>query len=117
MSLNFGSNAGIYANYIEVDQYMSAPVRYANGALDTFNIMAEDDNIAFAGELRLGASYQCTCHCRLYGGYRALGVTGVALTSNQLTNAPYITPMQNSYVDCSGSIFLHGLQSGIEFCY
>lgn len=115
-ALHFSSNAGIYGNHSEVDQYMSGPVRYANGNQDAFNINAEDDNIAFVGELRLGASYQCTCHCRLYGGYRALGVSGVALSTSQLAD-PYMTPAQTSYVDCSGSIFLHGLQSGVEFMY
>jgi hypothetical protein len=117
MALHFGTNAGIYGNYIEVDQYMSGQIRFANGGLEPFNIMAEDENIAFAGELRLGASYQCTCNCRLYGGYRAMGVSGVALSTGQLTNSPYITPAQSSYIDCSGSIFLHGLQTGVEFCY
>jgi hypothetical protein len=116
LALHFSSNAGIYGNYIEVDQYMSGQVRYANGDQESFNIMADDSNIAFLGELRLGASYQCTCNCRVYGGYRALGVTGVALTLNQLS-APYMTPVQSNYIDCSGSLFLHGLQTGVEFMY
>ncbi len=116
VALHFSSNAGIYGNYIDVDQYMSGQVRYANGNQDAFNINANDENVAFVGELRLGASYQCSCHCRLYGGYRALGVSGVALSTSQLAD-PYMTPAQTSYVDCSGSIFLHGLQSGVEFMY
>jgi len=117
VALHFSSNAGIYGNYIEVDQYWSRAVRFANGTQDAFNINADDENIAFVGELRLGASYQCSCHCRLYGGYRALGVSGVALSTSQLAQSPYITPGQSGYVDCSGSIFLHGLQSGVEFMY
>jgi hypothetical protein len=115
-ALHFSSNAGIYGNYIEKNEYFSSPVRFANGNQDIYSIMAEDENIAFLGELRVGASYQCTCNCRVYGGYRALGVTGVALTTNQL-NAPYMTPLQSGYIDCSGSLFLHGLQSGVEFMY
>ena len=72
----------------------------------------QDDNVAFLGELRVGASYQCTCNCRLYGGYRALGATGIALTTYQ-----DISSTDVPYINCGGSIFLHGLQSGVEFMY
>jgi hypothetical protein len=111
VALHFGANAGIYGNYIEMNQWFSGQVRDAGTGTD-YNVTAEDDNIAFLGELRLGASYQCTCNCRVYGGYRALGVTGVALNYNQ-----YASPTDQPYINCDGSLFLHGIQTGVEFMY
>jgi hypothetical protein len=111
LALHLGANAGVYANFIEMDQYFNGQVRDM-GTLESYNVMAEDDNYSFMGELRLGASYQCTCHCRLYGGYRAFGVTGVAVNYNQYTST---TDMPT--INCDGSLFLHGVQSGVEFMY
>jgi hypothetical protein len=111
LALHLGANAGIYANYIEMNQYFNGDVRDM-GTMDAYNVMAEDDNYSFLGELRLGASYQCTCHCRLYGGYRAFGVTGVAVNYNQ-----YAATTDMPVINCDGSLFLHGLQTGVEFMY
>jgi hypothetical protein len=111
VALHFGANAGIYGNYIEMNQYFNGQVRDM-GDLMPYNVMAEDENISFLGELRLGASYQCTCNCRVYGGYRAFGVTGVAVNYNQQPS-----PTDMPYINCDGSLFLHGIQSGVEFMY
>jgi hypothetical protein len=111
VALHIGANGGVYANYIEMNQFFDGQV-YDDGTNTQYDVMAEEDNIAFLGEMRAGVSYQCTCHCRLYGGYRALGVTGVALATSQ-----DIASTDMPYVDCNGSYFLHGVQSGIEFMY
>ncbi len=119
-ALQCGTNAGIYANHIEVRQWMDAPIGggpvTVNPTGETFSSSSDTDEVAFLGELRLGASYQCTCNCRLYAGYRALGVTGVALTADQVPGA-FTSLGQIGFINCNGSLFLHGLQSGIEFCY
>lgn len=111
VALHFGANAGIYGNYIEMNQYFNGQVRDM-GDMMPYNVTAEDDNISFLGELRLGASYQCTCNCRVYGGYRAFGVTGVAVNYNQ-----YPSPTDMPYINCDGSLLLHGVQTGIECMY
>jgi hypothetical protein len=41
-----------------------------------------------------------------------LGVTGVALNYNQ-----YASPTDQPYINCDGSLFLHGIQTGVEFMY
>ncbi len=118
-ALHCSTNAGIYGNRAEVNQWMDSPtgtVRFVNGTQANFNLMNTDNNVAFLGELRLGTSYQLTCNCRFYGGYRALGATGVALAANQMPTA-FITPAQVGGIDSNGSYFIHGLQSGIEFTY
>ncbi|TWU30098.1 hypothetical protein [Bythopirellula polymerisocia] len=119
-ALQCGTNAGIYANHIEVNQWMNFPIGgstpIVNPTGEPFVSSSDTDEVAFLGELRLGASYQCSCNCRFYAGYRALGVTGVALTANQVPGA-FTSLGQIGYINCNGSLFLHGLQSGFEFCY
>ncbi|QDT01442.1 BBP7 family outer membrane beta-barrel protein [Adhaeretor mobilis] len=116
--LNFGVNGGIYGNDVSSSQYFDSPtgdVTFANSG-ESFYVNAMKDDISFVGEIRAGLSYQCTCHTRLYGGWRALGVTGVALATEQVPGA-YIDAAQANYVNTNGSILLHGLQAGLEFNY
>ena len=102
-ALQCGTNAGIYGNHIEVNQWMDAPSAVTvNPTGETFYSDSDTDQVAFLGELRLGASYQCTCNCRVYAGYRALGVTGVALTANQIPNS-FTSISQIGCIDCNGS--------------
>ena len=91
-------------------------VRLVNNGPEDFNFRYEDDDIALMGELRAGGSYQCTCHCRVYGGYRLFGLSGAALAFDQIS-AQHISANQIQYVDSDGSIFLHGLQAGVEWTY
>ncbi len=119
-ALQFGTNAGIYANHIEVDQWMDVPVAggpvTVNPTGENFSSSSDTDEVAFLGELRVGASYQTTSHSRIYAGYRALGVTGVALTADQVPGA-FTSLGQIGFINANGSLFLHGLQSGVEFAY
>ena len=110
-ALHCSTNAGIYANHIEAYQRMDSTYQVRHdGTLSAFNFTRDDDCVAFLGELRAGASYQCTCNCRVYAGYRAMGATGIALAVDQSSS-------WYAAADTGGSIFLHGLQSGIEFSY
>ena len=118
-ALHCNSVAGIYGNHMEVWNRMNSPtgtVRYSNGTNETFDLRYEDDELAFIGELRVGGSYQYGCNWRFYGGYRLLGLSGVALAFDQITPA-LITPTQSAYVDSDGSVILHGLQAGVECTY
>lgn len=116
--LNFGVNGGIYGNDAEVHQYFDSPtgnVQYiATG--DNFDVRATRSDVSFVGEIRAGLSYQHSCRTRLYGGWRAIGVTGVALATDQVP-AAFIDPAHLNYVNTNGSLLLHGLQAGVEFCY
>ena len=113
-ALQCSSSAGIYNNFTQVNQYFasSAGQTYDDGTNTLYNVTTNDNNVAFLGELRVGASYQCTCNCRLYSGYRVFGASGIALATYQ-----DISNTDTPYINCSGSIFLHGLQTGIEFIY
>ena len=63
-----------------------------------------------------GGCYQYNCNWRFFSGYRLLGISGVALAFDQIADAN-ITPAQVGYVDSDGSIYLHGLQAGVECTY
>ena len=119
-ALQCATNAGIFNNFMNVKQNMDTPVGSGpvtvNPTGENFYSNSDSNQVAFLGELRVGASYQCSCHCRLYAGYRVLGVTGVALALDQKPNT-FNTLNQIGYINCNGSVFLHGLQSGIQFCY
>lgn len=117
--VHVNSLVGLYGNDIDTHQYFNSPtgmIRYASTG-EAFDANASKTDVAMLGELRVGASYQMTCRCRLYGGWRAMGLTGVALATNQAPNQ-WLTPSQGaSYVNSSGSMILHGLQTGVEWNY
>ncbi len=118
-SLHCSSSVGVYGNQINVRQWMASPtgaVRFANGANGNFDVNSSKDDVAMIGELRLGGSYQYSSNWRFYGGWRAVGVTGVALATAQIPTA-FITPGQVGAVASDGSLILHGLQTGVEFTY
>ncbi len=120
-ALQYGTSFGIYGNRMNVSQRMDIPstgiaTRYVNGAQSNFDVNSSKDDVAFLGELRVGGSYQYSQNWRLYGGWRALAVSGVALTTSQIPTA-FITPGQVGNINSNGSLFLHGLQAGVEYTY
>ena len=117
--VHLNSLVGLYGNDIDTHQYFNSPtgmIRYASTG-EAFDANASKTDVAMLGELRLGASYQMTCRCRLYGGWRAMGLTGVALATNQAPNQWLTASQGTSYVNSSGSMILHGLQTGVEWNY
>jgi hypothetical protein len=116
--LHLNTTVGIYGNDIDVEQYFITPgddVRFV-GTGGVFYGNASKTDVSMIGELRLGASYQHSCNCRLYGGWRVVGVTGVALAQDQIPGA-FVDPNQLAWVTNDGSLLLHGLQTGVEWNY
>jgi len=117
--LHLNTLVGVYGNDIDVRQYFVSPtgdVRYI-GTGENFDVTASKTDVAMLGELRVGASYQYSCRCRLYGGWRAIGVTGIALATDQTPNAFLSSAQMANYVNSNGSMILHGLQAGVEWNY
>lgn len=117
--LHVNTLVGVYGNDIDVRQYFQSPtglVQYT-GTGEAFDVSASKTDVAMLGELRLGASYQATCRMRLYGGWRAIGVTGIALATDQTPNAFLSSAQMANYVNSNGSMILHGLQAGVEWNY
>ena len=128
-AVHCSANAGIYGNHSTVQHYVDSPtggggvgVQCVSGTFSTLHTNgqaiddASNDSVATVAELRLGGSYQCTCKWRLYGGYRATGIAGVALAYDQLESAQG-SGLHGGYIDSCGSIFLHGIRAGVECIY
>lgn len=72
-----------------------------------FNISGHKTNLAFMGELDLGLMFRPTRNWQIGGGYRAIGVSGLALPSNQLYHdLRGIQDVQD--VKVNGDLILHG---------
>ncbi|MBA3483664.1 MAG: hypothetical protein H0T51_17790 [Pirellulales bacterium] len=117
--LHMNTLVGVYGNDIDVEQYFyssGGQVTYA-GSGENFDVNASKTDVAMLGEVRVGASYQATCRCRLYGGWRAMGISGLALAADQTPNAFLNSAQMSDYVNSNGSMILHGLQTGVEWNY
>ena len=118
-ALHCNTAVGVYGNDIEARQWMTSPtgdLRYSNNGNPNFDVSSSEDEFSMVGELRLGASYQYSCNWRFYGGWRFLGMTGLALAPNQAP-AAFITPAQTGRIYSDGSVLVHGLQAGVECTY
>ncbi len=122
--LSFFSDArlGVYNNHVrhfsrihgtQGSAVVAAGLPYAGQA---FAVSSSKDDVAFVGELRLGMAFQVRPHWRLYGGWRAVAISGIALPTNQIPmNFGDIPGVR--IVDTNGSMVLHGLQFGAEINY
>ena len=107
---------GLYSNQISTIQRITD----SNGVLptvggDDFNFENSKNDLAFLGQLDLGILYQLSCRTRIRFGYRALGVSGVALAVEQL---PYQYDTREFLrVQSNGNLLLDGGYYGIEFAF
>ena len=81
-----------------------------------YNFNDQDNSFAVLGELDLGLIYQISCRLRLNFGYRAIGVSGVALAGDQVP-FNFASVREISEVDNSGSLILHGGYAGFEMSF
>jgi len=117
--LHCNTLVGVYGNDIDVRQYMVSPsglVRFIDTG-ENFDVTASKTDVAMMGEVRLGASYQATRRLRVYGGWRAIGVSGIALATDQAPSSFISAAQLANYVNSNGSLILHGLQTGVEWNY
>ena len=104
-------SAGVYNNYVETNhQIIDSNGFSALECADTKN------DGAFLGQIDLGLIYQFSKRSRANIGYRALGVSGVALATNQI---PYdFTDSRDmATANSNGGLLLHGFYYGGEFCF
>lgn len=113
---------GLYGNYIDQQQLVAlgdGTVATINGgpwAGQRYDIHADKCDVSFLGEVRLGGAYQINQRWRAVGAYRAVAVTGVALSTEQV-------PIQfedlagAAFLDSNGSLILHGVQLGVEAAF
>jgi len=102
----FGSN-GLAEVSDVVSPYFGTPL----------DIKTNKTDVAFVAELRAGLDYQFTPCWSATIGYRAIGLTGVALSTNQIP-VDFIGAIDSlRSVDTNGSLIAHGAFAGLEYCY
>ncbi len=126
LAMHVGVKAGAFNNNVQTRQRIDYRLRdgsvvnpaIAGGALggQRFDIGAEDNVKSLMGEVDIAVSYQLSNRSRVRIGYRALGVTDVAFSSNQIqddfTDA---TALQTPNTD--GDLVLQGTYVGFELAY
>lgn len=117
-----GFRGGLFNNNIRTRQNLvgsdgiTSNVNFGPSAGRTFDYADEKNDLAFLGELDLGILMQLSCRSRLRLGYRALGVSGVALAADQMP-FDYSDANELQRANSNGSLILGGGYYGIEFCF
>ena len=116
--LRFGAGlkAGLFNNRARSSQSLSdnfGTFGQVNGGED-FNFQDSKNDIAFLGELDFSLVMHVSFNARARIGYRAIGVSGVALSPDQIPLDFRHTPSARD-TDTNGSLLLHGAYVGLEF--
>ena len=111
VSLFLAPKLGVYGNEIN-----SRSRLYTGSGISAFDIESNEDDFSFLAQVDLGASYQFAPHWRLFGGYRAIAVSGIALADNQF---PAFIAAADEFadIDTNGDLILHGAFLGLELNY
>jgi hypothetical protein len=79
-------------------------------------INVDKDDVAFVGEMQVGGSYDFTCNWRGILAYRAIALSGVALSVDQMPE-DFSNEAHVALIDSNGSLIIHGVQAGVECRY
>lgn len=120
-SLTFGAKAGVFVNSAEAHSTIGGAAGIATinngpnlGA--AWDITSSDESVATIAELQAGVAYRCAHHWRLRGDFRVIGISGVALPTNQIYQD--LRGIQDVQVlGNNGDLILHGFFAGIERNY
>ena len=111
---------GLYANYMQQSQRiyrgdgLNATINNGPNLGQEWDFSTDKTDVAFLGEIRMGARWQITQRWSAVAAYRAMAVTGVAFTTEQVpVNMGDLQGARN--IDSNGSLILHGIQVGAEF--
>ncbi len=87
---------------------------YFNQNVDT---TASKNGYSMIGDLSLGANWNVNSCWSVNFGYRAVGITGVALSTNQVP-VDFIGALDSiRTVNSNGCLLLHGAFAGVNYCY
>lgn len=100
--------AGFFGNEITQRQRLTDD----DGALTLRNVGNRDTGGSFVGDINLSAHCRLSDVWRLRAGYNVIVVTGLALAPDQLDFSNNL--LSGTTVDHSATIFLHGLNVGVE---
>ncbi len=108
-SLKATPKVGVMGNHITNSAYLKR-----GDDVYTFDYDSSKNDLSMFGQLDLGADYQAGCHWHLFGGYRVLGISRVALSENQI---PAFLNDADGFreVRTNANVILHGAFAGAEF--
>jgi hypothetical protein len=118
LGLTAGVKAGVFGNDASAQSRIGGAAGAAtvnNGPNNgrVWDITAEKQDVAFLGEVQAGLTYQIGARWKAIGQYRVLGVSGVALPTNQIY--PDLRGVQDvERLNTNGSLLLHGVFVGAE---
>ncbi len=115
------TKVGIYGNQINSRQEFYGANGYATvntGGYtgDDYDIDSDKVDVSFLGEMDLGFRYRFGCNWTLTGGYRIMGVSGIALAPNQIPR-DFSDIASASQINSNGNLILHGGYAGLEYNY
>ena len=120
-SIYGGGRAGVFNNHITHQQFISGQLDYATinaGAYagQAYNINASRNALAGIGQLDMGLRYNVNCRLSFNGGYRVVGIAGLATSDNQISDN-FADPRQAAYIRADSSVILHGGYFGGTFLW
>ena len=116
---SLGGKAGVYANDVRFRQRLGTQTTLAYvTTAGTDDVYTEDNDtaLAFLGEFDLGIGYRVNNACTIRGGYRIMGISGVATTTGHLAEQ-YSSLQNSSYANADDSVVLHGAYVGAHYNY
>lgn len=117
LDLNIGGKFGIYGNRATMTHRLGTDTQVAYltaGGVDNVDTTSSDTVLSTLGELDLGLACRVTNGWTVRGGYRLMGVTGVANAIDSRTVA-YNSVADLGQVHADDSYLLHGAYVGAEF--
>lgn len=120
-SLTCGAKVGAFVNDAEAHSRIGGAAGVAtvnNGPNNglAFDITSDKNDLSMIAELQAGAAYRLSRGWRLRGEYRVIGITGVALPTNQIYQD--LRGLQDvQFLSTNGDLVLHGAFFGVDFGY
>lgn len=121
LSLVFGAKAGVFLNDADARSTIGGSAGLAtinNGPNQgvAWDISSSDDRIATIAELQAGVAWAFCPTWRVRGDYRLIGISGVALPTNQIYQD--LRGIQDvALISTNGDLILHGVFMGLERTY
>lgn len=102
---------GVFGNHI--DQHTTL---YSSNGGFGFDLTSQKDTISLLGQLDIGTQWQINQRWSVFGAYRVVGISGIALADNQFR--PYLVDTPGwADISRNGSLLLHGGVFGLQAVY
>lgn len=117
-----GTKVGLFNNNINIRQQFNdgaggyATLNTGAYAGQDYDFSDEKNDVALLGELDFSLYYHMSQRTRAVFGYRAVGVSGLALAADQIPDD--FSDVEKTFrTNSNSSLMLHGGHAGLEFCY